>query len=137
MAHTVSARLSKPYSAADGRKFGWTVGGVFLVLAAVARWRGHPVSSPIFAAAGLSLIAAGIAIPARLGPVDRGWMALAHLISRVTTPVLIGLIYFVILTPIGLMKRIGGGNALAHKAGPTGFWADRSQSPASSLERQF
>jgi hypothetical protein len=137
LAHAVSARLSKPYSAADGRKFGLTVGGVFLVLAVLARWRGHAVSSPIFAIAAILLIVAGVVIPAGLRQVDRAWMALAHLISKVTTPLFMGLIYFVILTPIGLVRRIGGGNALVHKAGPTGFWADRSQAPASSLERQF
>jgi hypothetical protein len=129
--------LSKPYSAADGRKFGLTVGGVFLVLAVLARWRGHAVSAPVFATAGILLIIAAVVIPVRLRSVDRAWMALAHLISKVTTPVFMGLIYFVILTPIGLVRRIGGGNSLVHKAGPGGFWADRSNSPASSLERQF
>jgi hypothetical protein len=129
--------LTKPYGAADGRRFGLTVGGAFLALGAIARWRAHSASALVFAATGVILIVAAAVMPTRLRAVDRAWMALAHVISRVTTPIFMALIYFLLLTPIGILRRVSGRNALVHKAGPAGFWADRSKSPASSLERQF
>lgn len=125
------------YIARDGRKFGLTVGTVFLLAAGLARWRGHAVSAPVFGVVAIALIAAALVVPVQLRAIDRAWMGLAHLISRVTTPILMALIYFVLLTPIGLIQRLGGRNPLTHKAGSRGFWVDRSQSPASSLERQF
>ena len=100
LAHAVPARLSGPYTAAAGRKFGFTVGGAFLILSVIARWRGHPVTYSVLGPLGLLLIIAGLFVPAMLGPVDRAWMKLAGLISKVTTPIFMALVYFVILFPV-------------------------------------
>ena len=65
---------------------------------------------------------AGLAIPTMLTPVERGWMALAHAISKVTTPIVMGIIYLVVLTPVGLLRRNLGSNPLVHQADTPGFW---------------
>jgi len=137
LAHAVSARLSGPYTAAAGRKFGFTVGAAFVVLAGIARWRGHPVSFTVLGSLGVLLLAGALLAPTALGPVERGWMALARIISRVTTPVFMGIVYFILLTPMGLLRRTFGKSALVHRPGPTGVWLDRRQSPRGALERQF
>jgi hypothetical protein len=80
--------------------------------------------------------AAGLLVPAHLGPVQRGWMGLAHAISRVTTPIFMGVVYFVVITPIGLLRRVLGGNPLRAHRGATG-WVDRQQAPRGDLTRQF
>lgn len=136
LAHAVPARLSGPYTAAAGRKFGLTVGAAFLVLAAIGRWRGHSTTFLVLGILGGALVLGGLVVPTRLGPVERAWMQLAAVISKVTTPIFMGVVYFIILTPIGLLRRAFGGNALVHKPGPHGFWADRGHS-RSSLDRQF
>lgn len=64
-------------------------------------------------------------------------MGLAGLISNVTTPIFMGIVYFGILTPIGLVRRAFGVNSLVHPPGRFGFWADRSASPRGPLDRQF
>ena len=137
LAHAVPARLSDPYTAAAGRKFGTTIGAAFVVLAVVARWRGHPTSFLVFGTLGLALIGAGLAIPIALGPIERLWMASAKGLSRITTPIFMGVVYFVVLTPIALVRRTFGGNALRHRAGPRGFWTDRRNVPRGSMDRQF
>jgi hypothetical protein len=43
-------------------------------------------------------------------------MKLAHALSKVTTPIFMGIVYFVVLTPIGFIRRSFGGNPLVHKA---------------------
>ena len=138
MAHPVSARLSnEPYSAAAGRRFGLTVGAAFVVLAVVGRWRGHSTTFAVLGALGLLLIVNGLVLPTRLRTIERGWMTLATAISRVTTPLFLGLAYFIVLTPVGLLRRLFAGSALVHKSGPHGYWASRRQTPRSSLDRQF
>ena len=137
MAHALPARLTGPYTPAAGRKFGLTVGIAFLVLASIARWRGHPTTFAVLGSLGGLLVVSGLLIPAMLGPVERSWMKLALLIKKVTTPVLMGIIYFVVLTPIGLLRRWFAGNSLVHKSGPTGYWADRADAPRSTLDQQF
>jgi len=130
-------KKDEPYTAAAGRKFGVTVGIAFLVLAGIARWRNHPTSMMVFGALGVLLLLAGLVVPRQMGPVERAWMKLAHLISKVTTPLFMGLVYFVLLTPIGAVRRMFGKNSLVHTAGARGYWADRTASPRSTLDRQF
>ena len=136
MAHDVPARLTGPYTAAAGRKFGFTVGIAFLVLAAIAAWRGHPITLRVLGSLGGLLVLGGLIAPTALGPVEKTWMKFALLLSKVTTPIFMGVVYFVILTPIGFLRRAFAGSALVHKQGDLGFWADRSGS-RSALDRQF
>ena len=79
---------------------------------------------------------AGFLVPGRLGPVYRGWMGLAHAISRVTSPIFMSLVYFLVITPVGLVRRAIGGNPLRAHRGSTG-WVDRQGSPRGDLTRQF
>ena len=131
MAGTVPARLTER----EGRRFGLQVGGAFAVLAGVARWRGHPLSGWILGGLAVVLLGGGLAAPAALVPVFRGWMQMAHAISRVTTPIVLALVYFLVLTPIGLIMRATRHRPLANDRGGTA-WAPRATS-ASDLERQF
>jgi hypothetical protein len=47
------------------------------------------------------LLLAGILIPTWLGPVYRGWMGFALLLSKVTTPIFMGITFFLVMAPIG------------------------------------
>ena len=134
MAEGIPARLTP----AEGRKFGLTVGAAFLVLALISRWRGHTVAPTLLAALGGLLLAGGVLMPGALGPVHRAWMGLAHALSRVTTPIFMGLVYFVVLTPTGLIMRLFGRHPLRHRARDGSYWAPHDRrDPAESLTRQF
>ena len=132
MAARVPARLSP----AEGRRFGFTVGLAFLVFAALALWRDHLVVGRVLGAVGGLLVLAAAVIPGQLGPVQRGWMGLAHAISRVTTPVFMGILYFIVLTPFGIVRRTLGRSPLHRSRTATTFWIARS-SRRSDLTRQF
>ncbi len=146
MAERIPARLS----ASQGRRFGLSVGGAFVVLAAIVWWRasiggdltgGVPwgfrrVVATSFAALGSLLFLAGLAVPSALGPVERGWMSLAHAMSRVTTPIVMGVVYFVVLTPTGLLMRLFGKNPLRHVNAGESAWVARPVGK-SDLRRQF
>lgn len=129
----VPARLSP----AEGRNFAFTVGAAFLGLAALFWWRGHPFPMRAAGAIGALLVLAGLVIPGWLGPVHRAWMGLAHAISKVTTPVFMGLLYFMVLTPAGILRRTLGRNPLVRPAGPSYWIARDAAHRRSDLERQF
>jgi hypothetical protein len=134
LAQRVPARLT----AAEGRKFGVTVGIAFLVLAAVVWWREHPVLATAFGSLGGLLTLAGLAVPTLLGPVQRGWMGLAHAISRVTTPIVMGVVYFVVLAPIGVLMRVFGRNPLVRPPSGDTFWIDRAgEGGRGTMDNQF
>jgi len=121
----------------EGRRFGLTVGAALVVLAAIGLWRGHMVAPAVLGALGASLAIAGFAIPGRLGPVHAGWMRMAHAISRVTTPLFLGILYLVVLTPAGLLMRLLGRDPLRHAASKTGYWIVRAPGDRGNLDRQF
>src|SRR4051812_34538939 len=99
MERGVSARLTP----AEGRKFGLLVGGAFLLMSAVLVWRHRMPGAYVTGTLGTLLLLAGLAIPAQLGPVYRAWMGVAAAISKVTTPIVMGAIFFLVLTPSGLI----------------------------------
>jgi hypothetical protein len=135
LAHAIPARLSP----AEGRRFGLTVGLAFLAFAGIAWWRGKIGVTPWLGGLGGVLVLAGLAIPAQLGPVYRAWMGLALVLSKVTTPIFMAVIYFGVLTPIGLIMRLVGRNTMVHKAVGGSFWTSRTGEGAGpgSMERQF
>lgn len=140
MAERIPARLSpgSPYSARDGRRFGFTVGVAFLVLAALSRWRGHDIPPMLLAVLGGALVLGALVAPSRLRAVERRWMRFALVISRVTMPLFMGAVYFLLLTPIGLIRRAMGKNAIAAEGNAMSFWTQRPVGKRrGDLERQF
>ena len=132
MAHRIPARLSP----AEGRKFGLTVGAAFGLLAAVMWWREHETLMYVFGGLAAALIVAGVVMPGQLGPVYRAWMGLALLISKVTTPLFMGIVFFIVIAPVGLLMRLFGRNPIRHKAVNRSYWANRSDARG-DLTHQF
>lgn len=145
MAGTIRPRLS----AGEGRRFAFTLAAAFAVLGAFLWWR-HS-AAPFFPSAPSApsapyallllsavLFASGALIPTRLGPVQRAWMGLAHAISRITTPIFMAVIYFLVIAPMGLLLRVLGRNPLSRTAINGSFWVTRSPAEQrSDIERQF
>jgi hypothetical protein len=132
---------SVQYTAAKGRKFALTIAIAFGVLALISFWRGRQTPPLILGGLAAILALAGLAVPSKLSPLESAWMKLAHALSKVTTPIFMGIVYFVLLTPIGFIRRSFGGNPLAHKAVRESYWIARAAPDAgkqrSRMERQF
>jgi hypothetical protein len=134
MAAGIPARLTPQ----EGRKFGVSVGAAFLVLAGLMWWRGRTPGLVAFGVLGTLLLLAGLAIPGRLGPIYRAWMGFAALLSKVTTPIFMGIVYFLILTPVGIVLRLMGRNPLSQRRPDESVWVDREANQRrSDLLRQF
>jgi hypothetical protein len=138
MTHKAERSVAR-LTAAQGRRFGLTVGAAFLVFAGIAWWRGHPTTTMVLGGLGGLLTLSGLVIPTHLGPVERGWMALAHAISKVTTPIVLGVMYLGVLLPVGVVRRAVGGNPLVHAEHDHSYWRSRPAGSrrTGSLRRQF
>ena len=132
----MEARVSARLSVAEGRKFGLVVGAAFVALGAVIALKGNRNVGVGLGILGTTLAGAGVVIPTLLGPVQRGWMRLAHLISKVTTPIVMSAIYFLVLTPVGLVRRATGTNTVARTRKSETYWVTRTRQ-STSMERQF
>ena len=132
MAEGSPARLTAP----EGRKFAFTLAAAFGALTALLWWRERQTVAIVLGGVAAAFALAGLLLPGRLGPVYRAWMGLAHAISKVTTPIFMGVVYFLVITPIALLRRMAGGNPLRAYQGASG-WVDRQGSPRGDLTRQF
>jgi len=65
-------------------------------------------------------------------------MRIAQAVSRITTPILMGVLFFAVLTPIGFLRRLIGNNPLVHEPEEGSYWKSRPEGEhGSDLERQF
>ncbi len=121
----------------EGRRFALTLAAAFAVLAAVCWWRDQPLPATVFVVVSALLTSAALVVPTRLGPVQRAWMAFAVGLSKITTPVFMGIVYYAVLTPTGLLRRLVAGNSLRTAQGKPSGWVDRRTSSRGDLRRQF
>ncbi|HVB31234.1 MAG TPA: SxtJ family membrane protein [Gemmatimonadaceae bacterium] len=137
MAPTTSARLTRE----QGMKFAFTLAAPVSVLSAVLAWRQRTLGAEIMFVVGGTLLIAGLLVPTRLGPLERGWMAFGGLLSRITGPIVLAVIYYVALTPIAYLRRTFGRSPLARDPSAPSYWIHRPARDAEERrranERQF
>ena len=122
------------------RRFGVTVAIPLTLLAAVGAWRAHTVLPAMLG--GLAIILGGLALvaPGLLGPVHKVWMGGAHAVGWFNTRVLLGLVYFLIMTPTGVVMRLVGRDPLDRRLRDRpSYWVERKPQPdpRGSMERRF
>ena len=119
----------------DIRKFG-AIGSLFFgTLLAVAVWRDQTPVALFFGL--LTLLSNGfLLMPVQMKPVYTGWLKIAHFMGSKVTLVMLGIIFYFVITPAALLKRIFGGRPLPIKPDPDAetYWVTRSE-PAQPTER--
>jgi len=111
------------------REFGLIVGGMLLLLSSWWIYRGkfHSISQVTLPIAGLLLIL-GIIFPPALVYPNRAWMALAEVLSFISTRIILAFVYFVVITPIGVVKRFFGWDPLHRRAAASeSYWRPYSE----------
>jgi hypothetical protein len=128
-----------PASESSDRSFGL----VFAVLfAVVALWPLIYFELPRWWALGVALafMAAALIRPQLLHHFNRAWLAFGRLLHRIVGPLVMGMIYFLCVTPTGLIMRLRRKNLLWLKRPPVkSYWIPRDELPpgAQSMRNQF
>lgn len=111
------------------REFGLIVGGMLLLLSFWWLYRGkfHSLTQ-ITLPVGAVLLLLGLVIPRLLYYPNKAWMAFAEALSYVSTRIILAFVYFVIITPIGFVKRLSGWDPLDRRAARREtYWRDYSE----------
>ncbi|HSP63304.1 MAG TPA: SxtJ family membrane protein [Pyrinomonadaceae bacterium] len=111
------------------REFGLIVGGVLILLSAWWMYRGkfHRVAPITFPLGGV-LVLLGLAFPRALVLPNKAWMTLAEGLSFVSTRIILAFVFFVIVTPIGFVKRLSGWDPLRRRAARSeSYWEPYSE----------
>jgi hypothetical protein len=111
------------------REFGLIVGGIFVLLGGWWLYRGKFLNvAQIFLPIGALLVLLGLIWPRALVLPNRAWMLLAEGLSFVTTRIILGLVFFLMVTPIGMIKRLSGWDPLSRRAGRSeSYWKPYSE----------
>ena len=63
-----------------------------------------------------------------LTPLKRGWIKLGEILGKVVAPIIMGFIYFIIITPIGILMRLFGKDLLNIKFNKNkSYWIKRER----------
>ncbi|OGZ08551.1 MAG: hypothetical protein A3D65_04825 [Candidatus Lloydbacteria bacterium RIFCSPHIGHO2_02_FULL_50_13] len=121
-------------SASKIRSFAFLVGGVLVALGLFAFYRGHHGQGEWLVGVGGILALIGVIRPSILTPLYRLWMGLAITLGMVVGNMLLVLFYFVVMTPIGLLKRL-----FRHTPADKweSYWIHAATFKKESLERPF
>ena len=121
------------------RQFGLLVGAVFTV---IGFWplvfRGESLRLWAIGLGGL-LIAFGGILPQLLAPIHKGWMWVGHIMGWINTRILLGIVFYALVTPIGLVFRLIGKDTMrqAFAESSTTYRVVRSPRPHSHMKFQF
>ena len=119
----------------DIRKFGAIALVFFGTLFALGLWKDKTI--PIYLFGFLSVLGLGFLVaPAPLKPVYKTWIRIAHFIGQNITRLILILMYYLVITPAGLLKRLFGGAPLPRKPDHevSSYWVARSE-PAQPRDR--
>lgn len=96
------------------KKFGLTIGAVLFLIGAVLLLLNR-FTYPFFMSAGILFAAAGILFPVVLKPIQILWMTLAVIMGFIMTRVILSILFYIVITPIGFLMRIAGKDLLNEK----------------------
>ncbi len=125
--------------ASSARTFGLLIGALLLLFAFKSRAAGGRVW-PWLAGVGIAVVILAAARPALLAPFNRLWMALGMLMNRVVSPVVLALLFFGVVWPVGSLMRLRGSDTLRlkRKSGANdSYWLTRDPLASDHFTRQF
>jgi hypothetical protein len=89
----------------------------------------------------VAFVTAALLAPRMLKPLNFVWFKFGMLLHHIVTPVVMGLLFFVTVTPVGLLMRATGKDPMRMKRDPAtrSYWIDRAPpGPApESMKNQF
>ncbi|HLO51114.1 MAG TPA: SxtJ family membrane protein [Kamptonema sp.] len=98
------------------REFGLLIGGLIAVLfGLLIPWlRHHPTPWWPWIIAGV-MGGLGLAAPRTLNPVYHAWMRFGLILNAIETPIVLGIVFYLIVMPMGMIKRLFGEDPMQRK----------------------
>jgi hypothetical protein len=123
------------------REFGLTIGVILLILGGVVFWRGRREITPYLFTTSAVFIILGLILPAVLKPIQKIWMGLALIIGFFVSRIILFVLFYAVLTPMGLITRLLGKDILDQRIDKTraSYWSDRGPAAGNkeSYENQY
>ena len=126
--------------ASSNRAFGWVFTAVFLVIGVWPLVHGQPPRWWSLIVAAVFLVVT-VGAPALLAPLNKLWLRFGLLLNRVISPVVLGFMFYVVVTPMGaLMRWLGKDSMRLNRDDKDGSYWIRRDPPGpkpDSMPHQF
>lgn len=109
------------------RRFGVLFAVVFALAAGYGAYKGWSRGLSL----GLAIASVGFGVatlmrPKMLRPLNLAWFKLGELMAKIVSPVVLGIIFYLLITPVGLVGRLFGRDELKLKRGQEkSYWIER------------
>lgn len=124
----------------DILNFGLLIGGIIAVIGFITVFYNSPAFTYLIPI-GFTIAALGFIAPIILKPFYLVWMTLAVLLGFVSTRVILTVLFYLIITPIGLVSKMFGKDPMERKIDKTSksYWTYRENKKYEKIdtERQF
>lgn len=132
--------VNEPIKLPSNRSFGALFTVIFLLFGLALIAAHNPLRSWALVVAGVFL-AATIFAPNVLAPVNSLWMKFGHLLHCIVSPIVLGLLFFLAVTPTAIVLRLMKKDILRLRLAPAlaSYWIDRDPPgpDPTSMRRQF
>lgn len=134
-------RAAEAEKQGSDRSFGYVFAVVFaliglfpLVRLETPRWWSLAVAAVV--------VVFAVLFPHRLHPLNRAWLAFGRLLHRIVSPLVMGAIFFLAVTPTALIMRLRRRDLLSLRRRPdlSSYWIEReaaAQPPSETMKKQF
>ena len=131
-------RRTDPSGIGSDRSFGFVMAGFFAIVA-VAPLLGQKDILPWAALLSAAFVGTAVLRPRLLHPLNRAWFRFGALLHRIVSPVVLGLLFFGVITPTAVVMRAMRRDVLDLKfdASAKSYWIRRDGQATSSMARQF
>ena len=110
----------------SNRKFGLTFSFIFIIFSLYFFLTSNFYLSYLFVFFSIIFLFFGIIFPDYLSKLNKAWMILGLLLGKIVNPIVLGIIYFGLFTPIGLFRKIIGKDELKLKfKNINSYWLQR------------
>jgi hypothetical protein len=126
MAHESLQRPEQAQGSSD-RAFGFVFALAFVAIGAYPWFFGGAARTWALGA-GVAFATAALVVPGLLGPANRLWALLGKVLHKVMSPLVLGAMFFLVVTPMGIVMRWLGKDPLRLRFEPElpSYWLDRT-----------
>jgi hypothetical protein len=107
----------------SNRSFGLVLAAACALIYGWGVWSGRGAVAWLVAT--VLLLSLALAVPRTLSPLTRLWLRFGGLLHVVVSPILLGLFFYTVVTPLGVGLRLFGKDPLRLKRGAASYWVER------------
>ena len=141
MSNALGLEKNSEVTSASDRSFGIMFGCIFIILAVIIRLRDNPQNIQLlFLALSFLTFLISITRPSLLNTTNRLWMKFSLLLARFVSPIVLGVLFYVLISPLALVLRLFGRDELRLKTKKVATnWQSRQMNGYSldSFKNQF